>query len=131
MERDQISLIECHWRKWKAVCVTVRLDCLAAHCEQIDEKRSRDRLFTEIVKEGEDAFVPRDPLYTRSRKDQKIGSAISLHGPSVPGRPGVPATSASAERLFNIAGRTYDDLRQFLNDGMMKNRHKRQHNRSV
>ena len=27
---------------------------------------------------------------------------------------GVPATSASAERLFSIAGRTFDDLRQSM-----------------
>ena len=51
---------------------------------------------------------------------------------------GVPATSASAERLFSIAGRTYDDLRQHLNDDMLEttmwariNREKRHSNRSV
>ena len=50
----------------------------------------------------------------------------------------VPATSASAERLFSIAGRTYDDLRQSLKDEMLEttmwariNREKRHGNRSV
>ena len=33
---------------------------------------------------------------------------------------GVPATSASAERLFSIAGRTYDDLCQSLKDDMLE-----------
>ena len=51
---------------------------------------------------------------------------------------GVPATSASAERLFSVAGRTYDDLRQNLKDEMLEttmwariNREKRHGNRSV
>ena len=50
----------------------------------------------------------------------------------------VPATSASAERLFSVAGRTYDDLRQNLKDEMLEttmwariNREKRHGNRSV
>ena len=33
---------------------------------------------------------------------------------------GVPATSASAERLFSIAGRTYDDLRQRMKEEMLE-----------
>ncbi|KAL1504112.1 hypothetical protein AB1Y20_010522 [Prymnesium parvum] len=33
---------------------------------------------------------------------------------------GVPATSASAERLFSIAGRLYDDLRQKMKDDMLE-----------
>ena len=33
---------------------------------------------------------------------------------------GVPATSASAERLFRIAGRTYDDLRQGMKEQMLE-----------
>eukprot|EP00966_Prymnesium_polylepis_P163594 3781724-Prymnesium_polylepis.1 len=33
---------------------------------------------------------------------------------------GVPATSASAERLFSIAGRTYDDLRQAMKEQMLE-----------
>ena len=51
---------------------------------------------------------------------------------------GVPATSASAERLFSIAGRTYDDLRESLKDDMLEttmgariNREKRHGNHSV
>ena len=55
---------------------------------------------------------------------------------------GVPATSASAERLFSVAGRTYHDLRQNLKDEMASqmlettmwariNREKRHGNRSV
>ena len=46
---------------------------------------------------------------------------------------GVPATSASAERLFSIAGRTFDDLRQGMKEQMLEmlmwariNREKRQ-----
>ena len=35
---------------------------------------------------------------------------------------GVPATSASAERLFSIAGRVYDDLRQNTDDGVLEER---------
>ena len=35
---------------------------------------------------------------------------------------GIPATSASAERLFSIAGRVYDDLRQGMNDMLLKER---------
>ena len=35
---------------------------------------------------------------------------------------GIPATSASAERLFSIAGRVYDDLRQGMNDMVLKER---------
>ena len=35
---------------------------------------------------------------------------------------GVPATSASAERLFSIAGRVYDDLRQGLDDAVLEER---------
>ena len=33
---------------------------------------------------------------------------------------GCPATSASAERLFSIAGRAYDDLRQGMDDSMLE-----------
>ena len=33
---------------------------------------------------------------------------------------GCPATSASAERLFSIAGRAYDDLRQAMDDRMLE-----------
>ena len=33
---------------------------------------------------------------------------------------GVPATSASAERLFSIAGRAYDDLRQRMGEEMLE-----------
>ena len=33
---------------------------------------------------------------------------------------GVPATSASAERLFSIAGRTFDDLRQKMREEMLE-----------
>lgn len=33
---------------------------------------------------------------------------------------GVPATSASSERLFSIAGRAYDDLRQRMNEDMLE-----------
>ena len=33
---------------------------------------------------------------------------------------GVPATSASAERLFSIAGRTFDDLRQSMKEEMLE-----------
>ena len=33
---------------------------------------------------------------------------------------GVPATSASAEHLFNIAGRTFDDLRQNMRGDMLE-----------
>ena len=47
---------------------------------------------------------------------------------------GVPATSASAERLFSIAGRAFDDLRQGMKAEMLEmlmwarvNREKRQH----
>jgi hypothetical protein len=47
---------------------------------------------------------------------------------------GCPATSASAERLFSIAGRVYDDLRQGMDDAMLEllmwariNRETRQH----
>lgn len=46
---------------------------------------------------------------------------------------GVPATSASAERLFSIAGRAFDDLRQGMKEQMLEmlmwariNREKRQ-----
>jgi len=46
---------------------------------------------------------------------------------------GVPATSASAERLFSITGRAYDDLRQAMREDMLEmlmwariNREKRQ-----
>ena len=46
---------------------------------------------------------------------------------------GVPATSASAERLFSIAGRTFDDMRQAMKAEMLEmlmwariNREKRQ-----
>ena len=35
---------------------------------------------------------------------------------------GIPATSASAERLFSIAGRVYDDLSQHMNDSMLEER---------
>ena len=35
---------------------------------------------------------------------------------------GVPATSASAERLFSIAGRVYDDLRQGMAPEMLEER---------
>ena len=55
-------------RKWKAV----RLGCLAAHGEQMDEKRSRDKHWR---KKRSNLLQRRDIL---SRKDQKIGSAISL-----------------------------------------------------
>lgn len=34
---------------------------------------------------------------------------------------GCPATSASAERLFSIAGRVYDDLRQAMSDNALEN----------
>ena len=47
---------------------------------------------------------------------------------------GCPATSASAERLFSIAGRVYDDLRQGMDESMLEllmwariNRETRQH----
>ena len=33
---------------------------------------------------------------------------------------GIPATSASAERLFSIAGRGYDDLRQNMKEEMLE-----------
>ena len=33
---------------------------------------------------------------------------------------GVPATSASAERLFSIAGRVFDDLRQGMQAEMLE-----------
>ena len=33
---------------------------------------------------------------------------------------GVPATSASAERLFSIAGRNFDDLRQRMKEEMLE-----------
>ena len=33
---------------------------------------------------------------------------------------GVPATSASAERLFSLAGRAFDDLRQGMKEEMLK-----------
>ena len=33
---------------------------------------------------------------------------------------GVPATSASAERLFSIAGRVFDDLRQNIRGDMLE-----------
>ena len=33
---------------------------------------------------------------------------------------GVPATSASAERLFSIAGRNFDDLRQHMKEEMLE-----------
>ena len=33
---------------------------------------------------------------------------------------GCPATSASAERLFSIAGRVYDDLRQGMDESMLE-----------
>ena len=33
---------------------------------------------------------------------------------------GVPATSASAERLFSIAGRSFDDLRQRMKEEMLE-----------
>lgn len=33
---------------------------------------------------------------------------------------GTPASSASAERLFSIAGRIYDDLRQHMQDPMLE-----------
>ena len=33
---------------------------------------------------------------------------------------GCPATSASAERLFSIAGRVYNDLRQGMDDDMLE-----------
>ena len=33
---------------------------------------------------------------------------------------GVPATSASAERLFSIAGRNFDDLRQKMGAEMLE-----------
>ena len=33
---------------------------------------------------------------------------------------GVPATSASAERLFSIAGRAYDDLRRRMGEEMLE-----------
>lgn len=46
---------------------------------------------------------------------------------------GIPATSASAERLFSIAGRAFDDLRQHMKEQMLEmlmwariNREKRQ-----
>ena len=35
---------------------------------------------------------------------------------------GVPATSASAERLFSIAGRVYDDLRQNMDAQVLEER---------
>ena len=35
---------------------------------------------------------------------------------------GCPATSASAERLFSIAGRVYNDLRQNMDDAMLEMR---------
>ena len=50
---------------------------------------------------------------------------------------GVSATSASAERLFSIAGRVYDDLRQRMKEEMLEmvmwarvNREKRHAKRS-
>ena len=33
---------------------------------------------------------------------------------------GCPATSASAERLFSIAGRAFDDMRQGMDDGILE-----------
>ena len=33
---------------------------------------------------------------------------------------GVPATSASAERLFSLAGRAFDDLRQRMKEEMLE-----------
>ena len=55
-------------RKWKGI----QLGCLAAHGEQMDESGQQ----TYMVKgTREDSFVRRDIL---SRKDPKIGSAISL-----------------------------------------------------
>jgi hypothetical protein len=33
---------------------------------------------------------------------------------------GVPATSASAERLFSLAGRAFDDLRQGMKEEMLE-----------
>lgn len=33
---------------------------------------------------------------------------------------GCPATSESAERLFSIAGRVYDDLRQGMDEDMLE-----------
>jgi hypothetical protein len=33
---------------------------------------------------------------------------------------GVPATSASAERLFSLAGRAFDDLRQCMKEEMLE-----------
>ena len=35
---------------------------------------------------------------------------------------GCPATSASAERLFSIAGRVFDDLRQGMNEKVLEER---------
>ena len=35
---------------------------------------------------------------------------------------GCPATSASAERVFSLAGRLYSDLRQHKNDGTLEER---------
>ena len=33
---------------------------------------------------------------------------------------GVPATSASAERLFSLAGRAFDDMRQGMKEEMLE-----------
>lgn len=35
---------------------------------------------------------------------------------------GCPATSASAERVFSLAGRLYNDLRQHMSDGTLEER---------
>ena len=35
---------------------------------------------------------------------------------------GCPATSASAERVFSLAGRLYSDLRQHMTDGTLEER---------
>ena len=49
---------------------------------------------------------------TNVRLPQYGAAVMYLHG--------VPATSASAERLFRIAGRTYDDLRQGMKEQMLE-----------
>ena len=49
---------------------------------------------------------------TNVRLPQYGAAVMYLHG--------VPATSASTERLFRIAGRTYDDLRQGMSEQMLE-----------
>jgi hypothetical protein len=66
--------------------------------------------------------LPGDACHSNEYRSARVVVGKRDQLPSVMARQylGVPATSASAERLFSLAGRVFDDLRQSMKAEMLE-----------